>query len=251
MKKHFLNLQGINLRYYTLGSGKPLLFLHGGRVRALTFKKNLELLSKHFLVIAPDLPGHGDSSTPHELWTFADYAKFFDLFLEQLKLNDVIVIGYSRGGGIALYLTEISDKVSQAIFIDAAGVMKNTHKVLFSDIRRLFFYIIHPHYYSLLISLLKEYIFYHMKHLLDMNGVAKNRNAARSLEYNPKNKKIIPTYILWGKDDWVLPLEHGYKLHKKIAHSKFEIVEGNHDWILYNPQLFIKKILSLLVIPQK
>jgi len=245
-KRHFINLQGIKLRYYTLGSGKPLLFLHGGRVRALTFKKNLELLSKHFLVIAPDLPGHGESSTPDELWTFADYAKFFDLFLEQLKLHHVIVIGYSRGGGIALYLTEISDNISQAIFIDAAGVMRDAHKVLFSDLRRLFFYLIHPQYYILLISLLKEYIFYHLKHLLDIKDVAKNRNAVRSLEYNPKNKKRVSTYILWGKDDWVLPVKHGIKLHEKLPNSKLEIVEGNHDWILYKQQLFIKKILSFL-----
>ncbi|MBD3329290.1 hypothetical protein GF357_02240 [Candidatus Dojkabacteria bacterium] len=69
-KEQTFETDNIQIKYTSMGKGKPLLFLHGGGVRALTYKKNLELLSQRYHVIAPDIPGFGKSSVPEELWNF-------------------------------------------------------------------------------------------------------------------------------------------------------------------------------------
>jgi len=84
-KKTIIN--GIELIYYESGSGKSLLFLHGGRLRALTFKKTINELSKNYHVIVPDIPGYGGSSTPKEPWSFKNYAEFFISFIELSENN--------------------------------------------------------------------------------------------------------------------------------------------------------------------
>src|SRR5438045_176580 len=93
--KQTITTNNQQVTYYKFGHGKPLLFLHGGRVRALTFRKLLQHLAQEYTVIAPDIPGYGDSETPKGVWSFTDYAAFFDAFLRDLDLEKVTVMGYS------------------------------------------------------------------------------------------------------------------------------------------------------------
>ena len=121
-EEKFFEANGIKLKYITTGKGAPLLFLHGGGVTALTYKKNFELLAKKYHVIAPDIPCFGKSSIPSELWDFDDYANFFSKFVDSLKLGKIILIGHSFGGGIALNLASKNRKISKLILIDSTGL---------------------------------------------------------------------------------------------------------------------------------
>src|SRR3989338_3441985 len=94
----------ISIKYFQKGAGQVILFLHGGGVRALTCLKILNPLSENYNVIAPDIPCFGESSVPDEIWGLEEYADFFDKFIDFLGINDIIVIGHSLGGGIALNL---------------------------------------------------------------------------------------------------------------------------------------------------
>lgn len=241
--KHKIFLRDITLSYYTIGSGQPVLFLHGGRVEAQTFRKNLELLARDFYVIAPDIPGYGDSSTPNEIWSFKNYADFFDLFLQELELKSVYLVGYSLGGGIALYLAEQSKIVKKVIFIDPAGL---TNAKKDSDIKRLLFYLRNPQYISSLFILLRDYIKWLAKRAFKIQRINAIRRKSGLVGYKQQTSIKIPMLILWGKDDCVFPKGYGIKLHKQIPNSVLDIVNGNHDWIVYNPKLFIEKILPFL-----
>jgi len=245
ISKHKITLRKIELSYYTIGSGQPVLFLHGGRVEARTFKKNIEFLARDFYVIAPDIPGYGASSMPNKIWSFNNYAEFFDLFLKELKLKNVFLIGYSLGG-IALYLAKRSKAINKVIFIDPAGLTNTNGKFFLSDAKRFLFYLSNPQYISSLFILLKDYMKYLVKHSLTMKQMLAIRKKSGLVGYRQQASIKIPTLILWGKDDWVFPKEYGIRLHKHIPNSVLDIVEGNHDWIVYNPKLFTEKTLSFL-----
>ena len=66
VQSHMAKVDSKHLNYYQVGNGPWLLFLHGSRVDALTFKKFITLLAQHYTVIAPDIPGYGASFTPDE-----------------------------------------------------------------------------------------------------------------------------------------------------------------------------------------
>ena len=86
-------IDGIYLTYYEMGKGQTILFLHGGRLRAKTFQSTIESLSNNFHVIAPDIPGYGNSSTPRADWTYRDYAIFFNKFINFFEKKTNIYSG--------------------------------------------------------------------------------------------------------------------------------------------------------------
>src|SRR3990172_3390800 len=89
----------IIIRYYELGHGEDLLFFHGAGLSALSYKENLEFLSKSFHVIAPDIPGFGKSGMPPPNFDFSKSAAHFKKFISHLRLKKYILVGYSFGGG--------------------------------------------------------------------------------------------------------------------------------------------------------
>src|SRR6266550_4473706 len=61
---HDAEVQGVNLHYLTSGHGAPLLLLHGYAETSLMWRPLIPSLAERFTVIAPDLPGIGDSAIP-------------------------------------------------------------------------------------------------------------------------------------------------------------------------------------------
>ena len=106
-------------------SSKPtLLMLHGFAVDKdnwLRFARNFD----QYRVIAPDLPGHGETSyNPEFTYDFAQQAVWLNEFIETLQLKDIHIMGNSMGGGIALMYSYARPELIESItLIDAAGVL--------------------------------------------------------------------------------------------------------------------------------
>jgi pimeloyl-ACP methyl ester carboxylesterase len=244
--KQTVTIDDHQLAYYKLGHGQPLLFLHGGRVRALTFRKVIAQLSKEYTVIAPDIPGYGDSETPKGMWSFTEYADFFDSFLRKLKIDNATVMGYSMGGGIAFSLAARSDRVSQLILIDAAGLPLLNTQQNHHDMRRLRFYLTHPQYFSTFRTLIADFSRFTWKHRRDWRHMKAIRHHCFVTSYTAILKHVtIPTTIIWGQDDWILPVEIVQNFKTNIPQADIQIVSGNHDWILYDPLRLVNKMLKL------
>ncbi len=116
------------------GSKPVLLMLHGFAVDKdnwLRFARSFD----DYRVIAPDLPGHGETSyNPEFTYDFVQQAVWLDGFTEALALNDLHIMGNSMGGGIALmYSYGRPDKVQSITLIDAAGV----HPPKKSDLQKI------------------------------------------------------------------------------------------------------------------
>ena len=89
------------------GGGPPLVLMHGGYGSWMHWIRNVLPLSRQFTVIAPDLPGLGDSATPPEPWTAAGLAAIIvaglDIVLRRLDPPDqdrLHLAGFSFGGVI-------------------------------------------------------------------------------------------------------------------------------------------------------
>ena len=86
------------------GSGPPLVLLHGGYGSWMHWIRNVPVLSRQFTVIAPDLPGLGDSATPPEPWTAEGLAAIVVSGLDIVLPKGVQphMAGFSFGGRVAL-----------------------------------------------------------------------------------------------------------------------------------------------------
>lgn len=100
----YAKIQGIKWYYEIHGEGPAVLFLHGGLESVASYKKLFSYLSSHFKLIAVDRRGHGRSYDRDEPYTYSSLAEEVMIFLETIGINQVMLIGYSDGGNIALHL---------------------------------------------------------------------------------------------------------------------------------------------------
>ncbi len=105
--KEWCLADGRVIRYRQAGSGPPLVLLHGWAMSSAVFSEALQTLSDEFCVLAPDLPGHGQSTAGND-YGLDPLARDLAAWMEGLKLTDVRLLGWSLGGQIALRLATLA-----------------------------------------------------------------------------------------------------------------------------------------------
>lgn len=94
---------GTTIVYSASGSGEPgLIFIHGGLANRQFWDGELQTFAAHHRVIAPDLPGHGDSGTDRRMWGMPQFGADIRSVIEAEHLGRVIIFGNSLGGPVAI-----------------------------------------------------------------------------------------------------------------------------------------------------
>lgn len=104
IKSGHVAANGINYYYEIHGKGEPMLLLHGGLGSIEMFEPDLTTLAENRMVIAVDLQGHGRTELGDRPINLVDMGDDMAAILSQLGKNQVDVMGYSMGGGVALRL---------------------------------------------------------------------------------------------------------------------------------------------------
>ena len=116
----YAQVNGINLYYETMGIGRPLILLHGGLGSGEMFGPVRPALAEHHQVIVPDLQGHGrtaDIDRPIDIRLMADDIA---ALIDHLGLDKPDLVGYSLGGGVALWTAvKYPDKVCRLVVASA------------------------------------------------------------------------------------------------------------------------------------
>ena len=116
----YAEVNGINLYFETLGTGRPLILMHGGLGSGEMFGPILPALSADHQVIAVDLQGHGrtaDIDRPIDIRLMADDIA---ALIDHLGLDKPDLVGYSLGGGVAFFTAvKYPDKVGKLVMAAA------------------------------------------------------------------------------------------------------------------------------------
>jgi pimeloyl-ACP methyl ester carboxylesterase len=116
----YAEVNGINLYFETRGTGRPLILLHGGLGSGEMFGPTLPALAERHQVIAVDLQGHGrtaDIDRPIDIRLMADDIA---ALIDHLRLDQPDVVGYSLGGGVALFTAvQHPDKIRRLVAASA------------------------------------------------------------------------------------------------------------------------------------
>jgi pimeloyl-ACP methyl ester carboxylesterase len=116
----YAEVNGINLYYETHGAGRPMILLHGGLGSGEMFGPTLPALAEHHQVIAVDLQGHGrtaDIDRPIDIKLMADDIA---ALIDHLGLEKPDIVGYSLGGGVALFTAvKYPEKVGKLVSASA------------------------------------------------------------------------------------------------------------------------------------
>ncbi|GEM_PF-706375 len=235
----------VSITYFQKGSGELILFLPGGGVRALTYKKILEAFSEQYRVVAPELPCFGGSTVPKEIWGLDDYADFFDAVIDSLAASEVILIGHSLGGGIALHLAVKNSKVKKLMLIDSAGRSSGYSDADFRHrfyIQKTIFDFVHYQNTWLCCVIVKDFLANRIKNFFRWPHIVKIMKKCLSADFAGFSKIKVPTLIVWGDQDEIFSPESAQVFAKGIPDSIVKFVRGNHDWCLFKHEELVEMV---------
>lgn len=138
LKEKTVKVDGHDIVYLDGGSGEPLVLLHGFGANKDNWSQIAPLLSPHFRLIVPDLPGFGDSTRNLDARYAADeQVARLKSFIADLGLGPVHVGGNSMGGYLAgLYAARYPAKVKSAWLLAPAGVAAAEESEFFRCLER-------------------------------------------------------------------------------------------------------------------
>ena len=114
---HFVEAGGLRWHVQRMGQGPCLLLLHGTAAATHSWRDLAPLLATNFTVIAPDLPGHGfTSSLPQARVSLAGFSEALHALLGKLQASPDLVFGHSAGAAIALRMALDGKIAPRAIF---------------------------------------------------------------------------------------------------------------------------------------
>ena len=218
------------------GEGRPLLFLHGIDYFAqqLPF---LDRLAKSFRVVAPRHPGFGATKRPVWMRTVGDVAYLYLDLIERLALDDVILVGSSFGGWVALEMAVRQPaRLGRLVLIDSLGLkFGGRDEVEIADV------------FALPAEEAAARIFADPARAPDyttaddaaVEEVARDREAAvlygwRPFMHNPSlthwlHRVRVPSLVIWGEKDRIVAPAYGAHLTQRLRNARFvPIADAGH-----------------------
>jgi pimeloyl-ACP methyl ester carboxylesterase len=117
---HTAQIDGVRLHYLNAGHGTPLILLHGYAETSLMWKPIIPVLAERFNVIAPDLPGIGDSDIPADGLDMKGAAIRIHDLAKSLGVQKAEVVGHDIGLMVAYaYAAQFPTEVTKLVLMDA------------------------------------------------------------------------------------------------------------------------------------
>jgi pimeloyl-ACP methyl ester carboxylesterase len=248
---HELELHGHRVSYRRAGDGPALLLLHGITDSSATWEGVSTPLADHFTLIAPDLLGHGESATPRGDYSLGAHASGVRDVLTALGIERVTVVGHSLGGGIAMqFAYQFPERTERLVLVSSGGLGREVHLLLRAAALPGADYVLPALTSAGLMSvgrvaggLLKRL---RLEPGEDMQvlaqGFASLDNAGSRQAFlhtvraviEPSGQRVsaqdrlslaglLPSLIVWGERDSIIPVEHGEAAHAAMPGSRFEV----------------------------
>ncbi|MFL5885097.1 MAG: alpha/beta fold hydrolase [Thermoleophilaceae bacterium] len=127
-----ITLHGHRVVYRTAGTGGPVvLLIHGITGSAKQWDEIVPLLAERYTVVAPDLLGHGESAKPRGDYSLGAYAAGVRDLLIALGHRRATVVGHSLGGGVAMqFAYEYPPFAERLVLVSSGGIGREVHALL-------------------------------------------------------------------------------------------------------------------------
>jgi 4,5:9,10-diseco-3-hydroxy-5,9,17-trioxoandrosta-1(10),2-diene-4-oate hydrolase len=270
MQEEFIKVGEINTHYVTAGSGKPLLLLHGLGGHWGHWEANIPALAQHYGVYAPDIAGFGLSDKPQADERNLEFLlRFLRGFLDVQEIAQAVVIGNSLGGFLALQMAlTYPQRVSALVLVDAAGLGAQIGWILRLQGLPLLGDLVTTIPSRRLVRLAVRSIFYdkaqatpqiveeHYRHFwrpgarqcylaVIHNGLG--RGGQRYLLLDRLPQIHVPTLLVWGAEDRLLPVRHAQAAAARLPDSRLHVLpKCGHCPQMEKPEEFNRLVLDFL-----
>ena len=251
---NFIDVNGIDVHYWDEGRGDVLILVHGFSSSVYTWRLNIDALSEEFRVVALDLPGFGYSDKPEDFdYTLEGYSRFLVEFMNIMDIDTATLAGNSMGGGVVLTTALLfPERIDKLILVDSMGYPEREGEEVFLP----FLLMGVPVAGEVLMSLnfrcvveesMKGGVYYDNSFVTDEmvdyyynafrseNGQKAPLWVMRNLMDTPPigseriSEVSMPTLIIWGEEDILIPVEHASLFENDIPDSRLVVIaEAGH-----------------------
>src|SRR4051812_41025216 len=274
-KQREITLHGHRVAYRTAGDGPVLLLIHGITGNARQWDQVIPLLAERYHVIAPDLLGHGESAKPRGDYSLGAYAAGVRDVLITLGHKRATVVGHSLGGGIAMqFAYEYPPFAERLVLVNSGGLGREVHPLLraaslpgseivlpliahtrvlglgaaiSAAFRKLGFRAgpdlaeMATGYASLGDAQARSAFVHTIRAVIDPFG---QRVSATDRLYLTK---LMPSLVIWGDRDPLIPVEHADIAHEHMPGSRLEIFQDvGHFPQLQEPVRFAHTLIDFI-----
>lgn len=248
-----ITVHGHEIAYREAGEGPTVLLIHGMAGSSRTWRAVMPLLAERGRVIAPDLLGHGESVSSAGDYSLGGFASMLRDLLAALDVDRATVVGQSLGGGVAMQLAyQHPETVERLVLVSSGGLGREVSPVLrgfaFPAVEYLGpivfpgfvrelgdkvsrtamrFGIRAPRaaemwdaYSSLTDAPHRDAFIRTLRSVIGPGGQAVSASDRLALA------ALVPTLIVWGDADPIIPVAHAHAAHEAIPGSRLEIFEG-------------------------
>jgi pimeloyl-ACP methyl ester carboxylesterase len=246
---HRVQLPGAEVNYAEIGEGKPILFIHGIAGCWQNWLENLPHFGRTNRAIALDLPGFGESPMPSWPIDMPAYGRLIHDFCEKLGIDRVAaLVGNSMGGFVATEaVIERPSRFDRLVLVSAAGISfaeaeGRRGEAALGMLEATFPFLVGPH---------RSYVTRPRGRKLAFGSIFHNPNRLRpellqeqlapsidSPGFGPALRAIggydtrhrlpeieVPTLVVWGLNDRIVPVEAAIGYHRLVADSRLELFE--------------------------
>lgn len=251
---HHIDIHGHRVGYRSAGSGPVIVLIHGMAGSSATWQSVIPALAERFTVVAPDLVGHGASEKPRADYSLGAFASGVRDLMLALGHERATLVGQSLGGGVAMqFAYQFPERCERLVLVSSGGLgdevnvllrlltLPGAEIVLPLACNRW----IHglglgvagllervglrtgPHldemwqsYGSLADGETRTAFLHTLRSVIDVAG---QRVSAADRLYLAA---AVPTLIIWGDRDRIIPVEQGRATHRAVPGSRLEIFEG-------------------------
>ena len=227
------SLFGCNIRYYDVGSGPLMLLIHGIGGDADDWAFCLDALASAYRVIALDLLGFGRSAKPHIDYTIAGFVEMLKRWLRTLDIERATLVGHSLGGWIAAtFALRWPQAVDKLVLVDSAGVWGEMAGLpvdlrvsTLAHMREVFQFL----FYDKMLATGDLIEIAYRQHLErddgpTINSLLKNTGGGRERLDKVISGLTMPTLIVWGEQDEMIPVEIGRHINRLVAGSTLQVI---------------------------
>jgi pimeloyl-ACP methyl ester carboxylesterase len=248
-----VSIHGHEVAFRRVGSGPAVLLIHGIAGSAETWEQVLPLLARDHTVVAPDLVGHGESDKPPGDYSLGAHASALRDLLSVIGFERVTVVGQSFGGGVAMqFAYQFPENCDRLVLVDSGGLGREVSwllRLLTIPGVEYALPVLFPTFVrdrgNELIDFFQRAGFRHARAVEGWRAYAsltesENRMAfVRTLRsvVDPGGQSVsamdriylaarMPTLIIWGERDNMIPVSHAHAAHEAMPDSRLEIIEG-------------------------
>jgi pimeloyl-ACP methyl ester carboxylesterase len=259
VEKHTISLHGHELVYRVAGepevagSRPVLLLVHGMAGSSASWKAVLPRLGERYHVIAPDLPGHGESDKPRTDYSLGAYANTLRDLMIATGVPSATVVGHSLGGGVVMQLAyQHPQRCQRLVLVSSGGLGSEVSwllRVFALPGTEYLMPLLFPGFVrdagNAVSQALARFGFRWAKGEQEWRAYTsltepQNRQSfVRTLRavIDPAGQAVsatdrlylarhLPTMIVWGRDDTIIPVSHAEAAHEAIPGSRLEILDG-------------------------